>query len=287
MQPSFMKPNHHEIGVGATEELSLRVSVASLVSVLFDGQEDGRTMLALERTATLREIEGRPEVTVRAKPFGGGVRLTTNPQALKGLIGHFHYDSDRSRQERDFRIQIHPASWEKVKEICQEHLKETGKAILDFSPERELAEEFEDTLDVRITPDQYHLKPRGIIVEDLPNETDNVRATGIPTVRIYYVFEARMEASEIITMMLANNRRYSDKDLQKMAWEDVRQGGKGRANAILVLGLDDLKDVYRSVPADRRGGPIRVGGHHLDGNVLAILEDVDQRKYQRYIRQSY
>jgi hypothetical protein len=286
MKPSFMKPNDHKIGVGATEELSLRVSVAALVSVLFDDPEDGRTMLALERTATLREIEGRPEVTVRAKPFGGAVRLT-NPQALKGLIGHFHYDSKRSRQERDFRIQIHPASWEKVKKICQEHLKKMEKGILDSSPERELAEEFEDTLDVRITPDQYHLKPRGIIVEDLPCETDNVRAEGFPTVRIYYVFEAWMEAPDIIMMILANNRRYFDKDLQKMAWKDFRQGGRGRANAILALGLDDLKDVYRSIPTDRRGGPIRVGGHQLDGNVLAILKDVDQPKYQRYIRQSY
>jgi hypothetical protein len=72
MQPSFMKPNQHEIGVGATEELSLRVSVAALVSVLFDDPEDGRTMLALERTATLRETEGRPEVMVRAKPWRWG-----------------------------------------------------------------------------------------------------------------------------------------------------------------------------------------------------------------------
>lgn len=280
-----MKPNHYEIGVGATEELSLRVSVAALVSMLFDSPEDGRTMLALERTATLREIEGRPEVTVRAKPFGGGVRLI-NPQALKGLIGHFQYDSKRSRRERDFRIQIRPASWEKVKEICQEHLKGTEKGILDSSPERELAEEFEDTLNVRITPNQYHLKPLGIVVEDLPSETDNMRAEGIPTVRIYFVFEARMKASEIITMILANNRRYSDKDLQEMAWKDVQQGGRGRANAILALGLDDLKDVYRSIPTDRRGGPIRVWGHQLDGNVLAILEEVDTPKYQRYIRQS-
>ncbi len=101
MQPSFMKPNQHEIGVGATEELSLRVSVAALVSVLFDDPEDGRTMLALERTATLRETEGRPEVMVRAKPFGGGVRLT-DPQALEGMIGRFHYDSKRSRRERTF-----------------------------------------------------------------------------------------------------------------------------------------------------------------------------------------
>ena len=47
MQPSFVKPNQHEILVGATEELSLRVSVAALVA-LFDDPEDGRTMLALE-----------------------------------------------------------------------------------------------------------------------------------------------------------------------------------------------------------------------------------------------
>lgn len=286
MQPRFMKPNHDEIGVGATEELSLRVSLAALVSVLFDDPEEGRRMLALERTATLREVEGRSEVTVRAKPFGGAVRLT-NPQALQGLIGHFQYDSERSRRERDFRIQIRPESWEKVKEICREHLKETEKGILDSSPERELAEEFEDTLSVRITPDQYHLKPLGIIVEDLPIETDNVRAEGLPTVRIYYVFEAWMEAPEMITKMLANSRRYSDKDLQKMARKDARQGGRGRANAILALGLDDLKDVYRSIPTDKRGAPIRVGGHQLDGNVLAILEDVDQPKYQRYIRQFY
>ncbi len=286
MQPSFMKPNHREIGVGATDELSLRVSVAALVRVQFDCPEDGRTMLALERTATLREIGGRPEVTVRAKPFGGAVRLT-NLQALHGLIGYFQYDSERSRRERDFRIQIKPASWEKVKDICQEHLEEPEKGILDSSPERELAEEFEDALNVRITPDQYHLKPLGMIVEDLPSETDNVRAEGLPTVRIYYAFEAWIEAREIIMMLLANNRRYSDEDLQKMAWKDFWQGGRGRANAILALGLDLLKDEYLSIPTDRRGGPIRVGGHQLDGNVLPILEDVDQLKFQRYIRQPY
>lgn len=275
-----MKPDQLEIGVGATEELSLRVSVAALVRVLFDSPADGQTMLALERTATLREIAGRPEVRVRAKPFGGGVRLT-DPQALKGLIGHFHYDSNRSRQERDFRLQIHPTSWEKVKEICREHFQETGHGILDASPERELAEEFEDSLHLRISPDQYYLKPRGMIVENRAGETDNVRAGGLPTVRIYYVFEARIEVPELIRLMLANSRRYSDKDLEKMTWQDARQGGRGRANAILAVGLAELTNVYRSIPVDRRGGPIRLGRYQLDGNVLAILEEVDKPKYQK------
>lgn len=282
-----MKPNDEEIGVGATQQLSLRVSVASLVSVLFTGPGDGRTMVALERAATLRRIEGRPEVTVRAKPFGGGVRLI-NPQALKGLIGHFHYDSERSRRERDLRIQIHPGAWEKLKQVCRDHLEERERGILDSTPERELAEEFEDTLGVRITPNQYHLKPRGTVVEeDLPAETDNLRAAGLPTVRMYYLFEAWIEAPQIVALLLANDKRYSDKDLQEMAWKDARRGGRGRANAILTLGLDDLKDVYRSIPTDERGGLLRIGAHQLDGNVLAILEEVVQPKYQRYIRQPH
>lgn len=278
-----MEPNQHEIGVGPTAALSLRVSVAVLYRVLFDDPEDGRTMLALERTATLRDVEGRPDVTVRAKPFGGAVRLT-NPQALKEIVGEFHYDSERSRWEQDFRLQIQPAAWEKVKDMCQEHVTETADGMLDSSPERELVEEFEDTLSVRITPDQYHLKRRGIRVEDRPGATDNVRAAGLPTVRIYYVFEAWIVASELITMLLANSRCYSDTDLQNMAWDDARQGGRGRANAMLALGLEDLKDVYRSIPTDRRGGPIRVGSYQLDGNVLAILEEVDKPKDQLDIR---
>ena len=49
-----------EIGVGATHELSLRVSVAAFVSVLFEDPQGGRILLALEGTATQREIEGRP-----------------------------------------------------------------------------------------------------------------------------------------------------------------------------------------------------------------------------------
>lgn len=272
------------IGVGATDALSLRVSVAALVRVLFESPEDGRTMLALERTATLREIEGRREVTVVAKPFGGGVRVA-NPQGLKELIGDFHYDSERSRREGDFRIQIRPAAWERVKEICRGHLRETERAVLDSSPDRELGEEFGDALGVSMTRDQYRLEPRGMAVEDVPVETDNVRAPTQPTVRVYYVFEAWIEAPRLISMMLANDERYSDEDLRESARQDARLGGRGRANAILTLGLDELLDAYRSISLDRRAGPIRVGEHRLDGNVLAILDEVDQAEYQRYTRQ--
>ena len=59
-----MKPNRDEIGVGPTEDLSLRVSVATLVRVLFENRDDGDLMLALERKATVRKAESGPVVEV-------------------------------------------------------------------------------------------------------------------------------------------------------------------------------------------------------------------------------
>jgi hypothetical protein len=110
-----------------------------------------------------------------------------------------------------------------------------------------------------------------MIVEDRPLKTDNMRATGFSTVRIYYVFEARIKAPELISLMLASSRRYSVEVLQKMARKDARQGGKGRANAILTLSLADLKNAYHALPADRRSRPVKLGEYQLDGNVQAII----------------
>jgi len=263
---------HHEIAVGATEVLSLRVSVATLVRVLFVNPDTGRTTLALERTATLRKNNEQPEIAVKAKPFGGAVQII-DPLALRNLIGNFQYDSERSRREKDFRIQIDPSSWEKIKKLCREHFDSKKPAILDASPERELAEEFEDTLKVKITRDQYQLKRQGIRIEETPSETDNVRAEGRLTARVYYIFEAWMDDPEIIALMLANALQYSDEDLRKIARADALQGGKGRANALLTVELDDLKKLCKASRLDNYRESIHLAGHQLSGNVIAILED--------------
>jgi hypothetical protein len=262
----------HEIAVGATEALSLRVSVATLVRVSFIDPHTGKTMLALERTATLRKNNGQSEIAVKAKPFGGAVQIIDAVE-LRNLIGNFQYDSERSRQEKDFRIQIHPSSWEKVKEICREHLDGKKPAILDSSPERELAEEFEDALKVKITRDQYQLKQLGIRIEDTPRETDNVRAAGRLTARVYYIFEARIDNPEIIALIAADALRYSDEDLQKIAHADALQGGQGRANALLTVGMDELKQMRTAAGLDKYNETIQIAGHQLSGNVIAILKE--------------
>jgi len=262
-----------EIGVGPAKSFSLRVSVAALVSVLFDHPQDGRTMLALEHIATLRKIKQGPEILVRAKALGGGVRLT-DPPALADMIGGFHYDSELSRREKDFRLLINPSSWENVKNICRAQLNKPQKEILETSPARELKEEFADTLQVQLTPDQYFLKARGITVQDRPAATQNLRAAGFPTVRIYFLYEARMQDPGLIKMMLACSRRYPAGRLRELARQDARQGGKGRANAILILEMDELIEFYGSLPANQHDTPQKFGEYQLDGNVQPIVNAV-------------
>jgi len=274
--PAVETAPEHDLGVGMTDELGLRVSVGTLARVLLRDPEDARTMIALERTATLREVEGQPEVALVAKPFGGGIRIV-DPDALREAIGAFRYDSDRSRRERDFRIQIRPDSWDAVKDVCRRHLREASGCILDTSPERELAEEFEDAVGTRIERSQYRLQPVGMRIEDTPGPTRSVRAPGRPTVRVYYVFEVWLEAPEIVESILKSNRA-TDDDLRTEALRDSERGGRGRANAALVLGLEELRWTYLALPTTPRDEPVTVRGHHLAGNVSAVLDDSEAQQ---------
>jgi len=114
-----MKPNHDEIGMGAMEDLSLRVSVATYNRVLFPQPQNGTLMLALERKAT---ISRENNIRVRAQPFGGGVRIL-NSIGLQKIVGDIQFDNERSKHEQDFRILIPPSQRELVKEYCLRHLE--------------------------------------------------------------------------------------------------------------------------------------------------------------------
>ena len=267
-------------GIGATSELSLRVSVATLVRVLFENPRDGELMLALERKATLLEAESGRNIQVIAQPFGGAIRLL-DMQALQDLIGDFHFDSEESRAEQDFRIFIRPSDWSAIRDFCIEHLSRVDDPILETDPGRELVEEFTDALKISLKPDQYILKPVATVVEDDPAPTENIHATGHLTVRIYRIFEARILDSSLSHAMLTNSESYSNHDLQELALENARKGGKGRANAILTLPLRLIRDVYLAMPPEARNSPISFEDNHLDESVGTILEGVAVPKYRR------
>lgn len=265
-----MKRSPYKSGVGSTKELSLRVSVASLVRVLFKNPSDGNMMIALERTATLIKDRGNSVVMVRAKPFGGAARIH-NVRRFKELVGDFRFDSKRSQEEHDFRIQIHPDGWEKVKEVCQEHLNDQYEMPIETGPARELSEEFMDSLLIRICPADYDLTPLGVLIEDRLTATNNINAWGKPTKRIYFLYEAILKNPMMIDMIMNRQGHYSDQDLRELAYNDAVKGGKGRANGILVMYVYELEKLYRTGKNAMDGDPVEYMGHQLDGNVPAIL----------------
>jgi len=262
-------------GVDTTEKL--RVSVATYNQVIFSHPESGETMLALERRAT---VLGDGSVSVLAQPFGGGVRIFDSA-SLGKTIGEIQFDSERSKQDQDFRILIPLSKWEAVKRYCLHHLENPGDSELEVTPDRELVEEFEETFDVRLKSDQYTAQPMGIVIEDNPVRTKNWYARGWLTVRVYHTFKVQLLDSEVYTAMLATSQGCSDQELGMIALEDAHRGGRGRANSVLALPLNSVKEAYLALPRDERYGKIMVENHHLDESVLAILGDVEVPQYQR------
>jgi hypothetical protein len=267
-------------GVGATRELSLRVSVATLVRVLFQYPKGGDLMLALERKATLQADENGYVIEINSQPFGGAIHIC-DMKRVRDLIGDFHFDSEPSRSEQDFRIFIRPSDWETVRKFCLQQFGGVDDSILETDPKRELAEEFADALKIRLNPDQYILKPIGIFVEGDPAPTHNLHAKGYPTARVYRIFEATIADSSLAHTLMRNSENFSDQDLGELALQEAQKGEKGRANAILALPVKLIREVYLTLTPNDRNMPVIYEKHRLDETVPLVLEDMFIPKYQR------
>lgn len=266
--------------IGATDELSLRVSVATLARVLFENPRDGDMTVALERRATLRETQGGYAADIRSQPFGGAIRIR-DLNAVRDLIGDFHFDSVRSREQQDFRVFIRPSSWPALREFCYQHITRDHDTVLETDPKRELAEEFEGALGINLKPEQYTFIPLATFDQSEATPTTNICATGYPTVRIYRLFEVSIKDSAVVDILLENSRSTSDQSLFGLALEDAQNGGKGRASAVLALSWKHLHEVYRAIPPDQRTSPVLFRRDILDGNVSLILENMSVPRYRR------
>lgn len=270
------------VGIGATDELRLRVSVASLVRVLFDHPQDNQTMLALERRATLREDKPGRVVEIKSQPFGGAIRIyDLNP--LQSLIGDLHFDSEESRSEQDFRLFIRPSAWEIVREFCLQHFNEASAQVLESDPRRELTEEFKEVLGSHLQPDQYTYRTVGTVIENDPSPTNNFYARNFPTTRIYRIFEARILDPSLAKELVIRSEGFSNDDLQKRAFEDARNGGKGWFSASLVLPWHDITAFYETALPETLNQPVLFKTHQLDETVAAILDHITVPKYKRLV----
>lgn len=235
-------------------------------------------MLVLERKATHLAEEQRTQIV--AQPFGGGVRLNS-PKALLEISGKFHYDTESSRRHQDFRVMVPPSSWEAVRDFCLEHFGKQNEAAVEFSPQRELAEEFKSALGIELEPAQVDLRPLWVVIENSPVASGNVHAAGVSTVRVYQVFQAGIVDTALQGAILENSRGFSDQHLQDSALQDALEGRRGWANAFLALPLEDLRDFYLTLPPEQRDAPAKFQGRILESNIPALFDTFPVPKYRR------
>lgn len=257
----------------------LRASVATYNQVIFSHPDEQTEMLALERKAT---VLNDGSVRVESQPFGGGIRIL-NAAPLQKIIGKIQFDSERSKQEQDFRILIPPSKWELIKEYCLHHLEleDEDDIELESGPDRELTEEFMETINVRINPRQYKVQPMGFVIENNPVQSKNDHARGQLTVHLYRVFRVEIKDPILCQMMLTISHLYTDRELGELALRDFEHGGQGRANTILTLPLDKVTQCFLALSPETRYRKVVIDDHELDESVLAILRDVDVPQYQR------
>lgn len=251
----------------------LRVSVATYNQVVFPHPESGIIMLALERKAT---VLNDGSVYVRAQPFGGGVKILDS-KSLQEIIGEIRFDSERSKQERDFRILIQPPQWEAVKQYCLLHLENPNDSELESAPDRELAEEFEETMGTELKRSQYAVEPMDFVVEDNPVWTENRYAQGISTMRVYRTYRVNLLDAEFCRTLLAASQGISDGELGRRALNSER----GRANSVLVLPLVTVSEAWLALPPEMRYRKINLDGCELDESTLVILDDMEVPEYKR------
>lgn len=259
------------IGIGPTETLTARVSAAALLRLLFRHPETRQWMLALEHTATLRPDQDMIEV--KAKPFGGGVRIL-DLRAVYRQLGAFNFDSLRSKEEADFRVYVRPDQAEKALTFCLNQFATDTGSVLESSPERELVEEIADTLGQQVSIRSFRISRIGAIGEPRPAASSSPRAPGQLTVRAYNLFQAEVLDLRLEKMLLKNSLDHSPGRLREMAEQDQARGGRGRANAVLALPWEDLTEEFRSRPAGQHGQDIMLGEYRLSGNVWNIIAGV-------------
>lgn len=266
-------------GVGPTVDLNLRVSVATLVRIVFPHPDTAEPLLALEHKATMLYRGAERHLVVKAQPFGGAVRFLHLVNFLK-IISKFHFDSERARSEHDFRIFIQPADWEVVREYCLHNFNQEQKPDLETDPSRELVEEFEDALGVKLQPEQYTVKPVRTLVENEPARTNNLQALGVRTVRVYRVFEGKILDPTLRQAMLDNSDRHPSLALGNLARANTKPDGYGQANAMFVVPKHQVLAAYLSLLPDQRNAPLPFMNTVLDSNVPAILDSLHVPKYQ-------
>ena len=143
-----------------------------------------------------------------------------------------------------------------------------------------MEEEFLEGLQIKLLPDQFTVRLMETLIEEEPSPTENVRARGYPTARIYRIFEAYLHDRSLATALVRHSKMYAVQDLNLLACERLSDGGVGMFNTTLTLPKEGLLSFYHGVPLEQRNTPVTFQDHCLDETVAAIL-GIDVPKYKK------
>jgi hypothetical protein len=176
-------PDVREPGIGATADLSMRVSSAVLTLCVVPSPEG--PLAILERKVEI----GKKGLDMRAQPLGGGIAVL-NVEALSKITGGFNWEDQKVARERDLRIYVNPDSWTFVRELLTTSFLDTlpGAPIVETTPVRELQEEIGDAAGVEVSESSMNISFAGLVFQD-PGCGAVAAKSSTPTARVFSVFD--------------------------------------------------------------------------------------------------
>jgi hypothetical protein len=227
-------------------------------------------MLVLERKAVVEIGPDGEKERLQAQPLGGASRLA-NPAALMKVAGQFNYDSSESKAEGDFRIQIRPTDWPRVQDFCVRHFMTPSTGVIEANPQRELAEELGEALQVDVSETAYSTRNLGIVVRGATS-THRAGVSGQQTVRVFNIYHVEITDPQLIAKILENTSTVSHESLLDDARAKARSSGKkGKSTALVAIPLAEVEAAYQAVDLDGEWPPVTVDGHSIADNVPAVL----------------
>lgn len=267
-----------EIGVGETESFSLRVSTAVLTQTSFIDPDTGELMLVLERKASYKEKDGKMKENFQAKPLGGASVLK-KPNELSALIGSYNYDSEKSQAAGDFRLQIRPSAWEAVKQFCLKHFKDPSTGVLEADADRELKEEFEDSLSIKVSSKSFEITTLGAQVQSEPQKTKRLEVAGNQTVRVFNIQHVNITDKKLIAL-IKKNAETSNEEIKNKALAKAKEKGKGKASALGLISYKKLMAEYKKADSKEENPVVSIDGLQVADSVTIALRDNSELEKQ-------
>ena len=239
------------IGIGATPEHSLRVSTGILALTTFRHPVSGKIMAVFEEKVSVKIDEKGEKVTAQLQPLGGASKLL-RPLELYQQIGSFNYDEEKSQKENDFRLQIRPQDWDKVKAFAMDHFNHPEKGVVEGSIDRELNEELGDVLKVEVDPAAYQVSHLTVAVQNEPQQTERIEVSGNQTVRVFSVKGVDITDQTLIENITGSSEKTDTTQLIEKARKKAQEKGSAKATGLVIISLEELQAHYRSLDIKKR-----------------------------------